>query len=255
MAENPSEKWNFAAYSPDGNRMVASSAGTLKVIDTSGGADNGKVLQVLADGTPGHYASHPDWSADGSRIVYVDVGGPQNDTEWVFTKGSLVVVSDMGMGVFGNAQTIVKSNGENNYYPSFSPDGKWVLFNRGSNSAYNDATAEAYVVSSDGAIGPIALGNANSTLPSQTNSWPRWSPFVIHEPTGDLMYFTFSSTRDYGIEIVQNPMALQPQVWMAAFDPAKAMTNVDPSFSAFWMPYQDVKSHNHIAQWTATYIP
>lgn len=255
MAENPAEKWNFAAYSPDGMRMVASSGGTLKIIDTSGGANNGKILQVLADGSAGHYASHPDWSADGSRIVYVDVGGPQNDTEWVFTKGSLVVVSDMGMGVFGNPKTIVTSNGENNYYPSFSPDGKWVLFNRGSNSAYNDATAEAYVVSSDGTVGPIALGNANSTLPNQTNSWPRWAPFVAHEPTGDLLYFTFSSTRDYGIEIVQNPSALQPQVWMAAFDPAKAAMNVDPSYSSFWMPYQDVKSHNHIAQWTATYIP
>jgi hypothetical protein len=255
MAENPSEKWNFAAYAPDGGRMVASSGGTLKVIDTSGGANNGQVLQVLADGSAGHYASHPDWSADGSRIVYVDVGGPQNNTEWVFTKGSIVVVSDMGMGMFGAPTTVVKSNGENNYYPSFSPDGKWILFNRGSNSAYNDATAEAYVVSSDGKVGPIALGNANSTLPNQTNSWPRWSPFVIHEPTGDLMYFTFSSTRDYGIEIIQQSNALQPQVWMAAFDPAKAAMNVDPSFTAFWMPYQDVKSHNHIAQWTATYIP
>jgi hypothetical protein len=31
--------------------------------------------------------------------------------------------------------------------------------------------------------------------------------------------------------------------------------NVDPSSSSFWMPFQDVKSHNHIAQWTATFIP
>jgi len=115
-------------------------------------------------------------------------------------------------------------------------------------------------VSVDGTIGPIALGNANSTSPNQTNSWPRWNPFMVHEPTGDLMYFTFSSTRDYGIEILQpNPPTqqnpLQPQIWMAAFDPAKAAQNQDPSSTAFWMPFQDVKSHNHIAQWTATFIP
>ena len=261
LAENPAQKWNFAAYSPDGMRMVASSGGTLKVLDTSGGANNGKVLQVLADGSAGHYASHPDWSADGNKIVYVDVGGPQNDTEWQFTKGSIVVVSDAGMGMFGAPTTIVKSNGENNYYPSFSPDGKWILFNRSNTSgAYNALDAEAFVVSTDGAIGPIALGNANSTAPNKTNSWPRWNPFIAHEPTGDLMYFTFSSTRDYGIEIIQpNPPTqanpLQPQIWMAAFDPAKAMSNMDPSSSSFWMPFQDVKSHNHIAQWTATFIP
>jgi len=66
------------------------------------------------------------------------------------------------------------------------------------------------------------------------------------------MYFTFSSTRDYGVELVG---LNQPQVWMAAFDPAKAKMNLDPSSSSFWMPFQDVNSHNHIAQWTATFIP
>jgi hypothetical protein len=252
LAETSGDKWNFASYSPDGNRMVATSEGTLKILDTSGGAQNGTVIQTLADATAGHYASHPDWSADGSRIVYVDVGTPNGKSEWSFGTGSLVVVEDTGMGVFGNLKTIVKSKGENNYYPSFSPDGKWVLFNRGANSAYNDATAEAWVVSTDGTVGPIALGYANSTAANQTNSWPRWNPFVVHEPSGDLMYFTFSSTRDYGIELVG---ANQPQVWMAAFDPAKAQANMDPSAAGFWMPFQDVKSHNHIAQWTATFIP
>jgi hypothetical protein len=260
LPESAGLKWNFAAYSPDGNRMVATSQGTLKIYDTSGGPNNGMVQQVLADGTPGHYASHPDWSSDGSMIVYVDVGAPNGNSEWSFSKGSLVVVKDVGMGMFGAPQKIVTSAGEDNYYPSFSPDNKWILFNRGQVNAYNDATAEAYVVSVDGAIGPIALGNANSTSPNQTNSWPRWNPFMVHEPTGDLMYFTFSSTRDYGIEILQpNPPTqqnpLQPQIWMAAFDPAKAAQNQDPSSTAFWMPFQDVKSHNHIAQWTATFIP
>ena len=261
LPETSGDKWNFAAYSPDGSRMVATSMGTLKVIDTSGGAANGTVLQTIADGSTGNYASHPDWSADGSKIVYVSVGAPNGQSEWSFGSGSLVVVSDMGAGVFGNPTTIVASTGGvNNYYPSFSPDGNWILFNRGTGQAYTDPTAEAYVVSADGSIGPIPLGNANSTQGNITNSWPRWNPNVVREPFGNLMYFTYSSERDYGIEVVQpNPPTstnpLQPQIWMAAFDPAKAASGTDPSSTAFWMPYQDVKAHNHIAQWTATFIP
>ncbi len=253
LPESMGRAWNFAAFSPDGNRLVATSKGTLSIIDTSGGPANGTVLQVLEDGSSGHYASHPDWSPDGSAIVYVNVGSPNGNSEWTFQKGSIVVATDMGAGVFGAAQMLWQSKGENNYYPSFSPDGKWILFNRGDNSAYNDPTAELYVISADGKVGPIALSNASSGKPNLTNSWPRWSPFVQLEPDGtNLLYFTFSSTRDYGVELVG---VSQPQIWMAAFDPQKAAAGLDASSVSFWMPYQDVKSHNHIAQWTTTIVP
>jgi WD40 repeat protein len=257
LAESTTQKWNFGSYSPDGGRMVAAGAGIVKVVDTSGGPQNGKTLQTIATGQGADYGTHPDWSADGSKIVYVQVAAPQGQSDWNFSQGSIVVVSDVGMGMFGNPKTIVASqNGQNNYYPSFSPDGKWVLFNRSADVAYNAGSAETYVVSVDGSIGPIPLGNANSTQQTVHNSWPRWNPFVVHEPTGDIMYLTYSSVRDYGIEIVQASLpSLQPQIWMAAFDPAKAAMGVDPSSTAFWMPFQDVKSHNHIAQWTATFIP
>jgi hypothetical protein len=254
IAEAAGDKWDFASFSPDGTRLVASSAGTLKIYDASGGAANGTAIETLASGANGQRATHPDWSPDGKKIVYVVASAPPGTSDWDLEGGSLAVATDLGMGVFGAPTLLVKSTGENNYYPSFSPDGRWILFNRArSGGSYNNPTAELFVISADGAVGPIALAAANASATGLTNSWPRWSPFVQHQPGGgDLLYFTFSSTRDYGIELEG---AKQPQIWMAAFDAGLAATGSDPSSVSFWLPFQDVKSHNHIAQWTTTIVP
>ena len=46
--------------------------------------------------SPATTRSHPDWSADGSHIVYVRVGAPDGISDWNFTAGSIVVVERHG---------------------------------------------------------------------------------------------------------------------------------------------------------------
>ena len=41
---------------------------------------------------------------------------------------------------------------------------------------------------------------------------------------------------------------------MIGFDPSRAQQHLDPSFSAFWLPFQDNTSGNHIAQWVESII-
>jgi hypothetical protein len=255
--EDANRRWNFASFSPDGTQMAATSDGSLRIIDTSGGAANGTVLQPLETGSSTHAASHPDWSPDGKSLVYVVTPAPAvNPTpliieEWNFTQGSIVIAHADAAGMFGPPTTLVPGGpGLNNYYPSFSPDGKWILFDRSTNGSYNDPTAQLMVISADGMVGPIALTASNGAVANVTNSWPRWAPFIVHNGEGgDLYYFTYSSTRDYGIELVG---VAAPQIWMATFNPQG--TAADPSSVPFWMPYQDVKSHNHIAQWTTQIV-
>jgi Tol biopolymer transport system component len=239
--------WNFASLSPDGSKMVASHGGVLKIYDLA--AQPGAVLQVLSL-APHTWGTHPDWSPDGKSIVYVAPATPMAD--WIFTGGSIVVTTDSGngQGFVGNT-TLVASAGENNYYPTFSPDGAWILFDRSKNDSYDNADAEPWVVSADGKTGPIALAAA-SGMGNLTNSWPRWSPFVLPSgPKGPLYYFTFSSKRDYGIELVGLG---RPQIWMAAFDPGTAASGSDPSWAPFWLPFQDPSTSNHIAQWTTAIV-
>jgi hypothetical protein len=92
-----------------------------------------------------------------------------------------------------------------------------------------------------------------------------------------LYWITFSSTRDYGLRVTnQKPdyfpcyppdspqwpgsthhatmsaQCQQPQLWMAPIlvDSSGSTLTADPSGVAFWIPYQDVTAHNHMATWT-----
>ncbi len=234
--------WNFSTFSPDGTRLAVAKAGQLSILDPTTGAT---IAKVPASG----YATHPDWSPDGKKLAFVHPGAAGSD--WDFSAGSIVVATDGGAG-FDAGQVIVQSQGENNYYPSFSPDGQWIIFSRAAGgSAYDNGAAQSMVVSTDGKIGPIALAAANA-VGALTDSWPRWSPFVqTNGPHGPLLYFTFSSKRAYGIEL---PGGGRPQIWMAAFDPATASAGQDPSFAPFWLPFQDLQTSNHIAQWTTEIV-
>ena len=63
---------------------------------------------------------------------------------------------------------------------------------------------------------------------------------------GTVFWLTFSSRRDYGLRLQGQSRS---QIWMVGFDPAAAAAGNDPSFRAFWLPFQDMGSGNHIAQW------
>ena len=116
-----------------------------------------------------------------------------------------------------------------------------------------------------------------------SNSWPRWSPFVQSYKTHKILWVTFSSNRDYGLHLsnkgfdncyppegpdYDQPQPLskmgvtyqncaQPQIWMAAvlIDKDPTLAGKDRSFPAFWLPFQDVNSHNHSAQWVEKVAP
>ncbi len=125
---------------------------------------------------------------------------------------------------------------------------------------------------------PVDLQNANGSPAASprllSNSWPRWSPFVQTYKGGRLLWIAFSSTRDYGL-LVRNSipgmhpcyppgsyeqpagalhtqldaLCQQPKLWMAAID-LSSTSGIDPSYPAFYVPFQDIATHDHMPQWT-----
>jgi hypothetical protein len=232
--------WNFGTFTPDGAQFLAVSAGTLTVRDYT-------TQNVLATMTASGPVTHPDLSPDGTKLVYVHPGTAGAD--WDFQKGAIFVRTyDQTSKTFGPEQQLV-NDGQNNYYPSFSPDGQWILFNKApSGTAYNNATATLWVVKADNSSAPIQLTTAN-VGPTLTDSWGRWAPFAQTFGTNNeqIYWITVSSKRDFGVRLVG---VARPQIWMTPFFPDRASSGQDPSAPMFRLPFQDITSNNHIAQWT-----
>jgi len=251
----------------------------------------------------------PDWSPDGNHVVYVlpskvaswDTGGlgtGRADDDHMFG-GNLYTVPYTGNGAFGAPAVFLQSAGENNYYPSYSPDGQYIVFDRAPassavgaidgcigtapqvtcpNDSFSNPAARMMLVSSTSSSTPIDLARANgspaASPQSLSNSWPRWSPFVQTYKGHSLYWVTFSSTRDYGVRVRNHLSGMypcyppdsyelagavhgstfaagcqQPKLWMAAIS-LSAQGAADPSFPAFYLPDQDITTHNHMPQWT-----
>jgi TolB protein len=186
----------------------------------------------------------PDWSADGLTVVYskgsgglpgLPIGNPG------VSGASLEVVSPPN---WGTSTTLVPFDGQlNNFYPTFSPDNAWVLFNRASGDSFDNAGATLWVVPAAGGS-PLRLASADL---GGGNSWPKWAPFVHTFQGNRLMWFTFSSRRGYGL---RQPAGTS-QIWMAAFNPSEGRL-LDPSYPALWFPFQELATGNHIPQWVTT---
>lgn len=221
---------NFNTFSPDGTRLLVAFQGALLLYE----ADTGTFLQEIPTGG---WATHPDWSADGTRVAFVYTNADGQD--WAFTGGRIAVMDVASDGTFGSPYVVYDPpDPYNAYYPSWSPDGDWIAFDVSTGDSYADTDAMVYVVKGDGSVSvELTAANIASGL---TNSLPRWGPL----PDDSVMWLAFSSNRVYG-----NVTAGNPQLWVAGFDPERAALGEDPSWPAFWLPGQDPAQNNHIPMW------
>jgi hypothetical protein len=241
---------NFEAFSPDESEVLTSDGNGLTLRDANTGAVKGPDPLVKV-------GTMSDFAPDGSSIVYAKASSPPCNlimpgfdmcNTGIFG-GSIALLPRTGPTTWGLEKVLVPPGGDNNYYPAFSPDGTTILYNRspGGMLSYLAPDASLRAVDVNGGK-PVDLARANAS--GVSNSWPKWAPQVTCN--GDLMWFAFSSNRDYGLRIVNNgvdPKNQIWQIWMAGFNHKKLMAGEDPSFSAFWLPFQDPATGNHIPQW------
>jgi hypothetical protein len=238
-------QWNLQTFSPMGDMLLVNWQQRGRVIDSTTGAKLFDFPEKLAQ---------PEWSPDGQSIVYVSYSSGGSGDEWNANNIGDIMVIPWNGGAWGAPQTIVaaKPNSEYHFYPSWTPDSKWIIFNTGKVpckggsgcNTYDPTNTTLRIVRAMPGEKPIELRRAVYRDNSGTN-WPRVAPFIQN---GKLVFFTFSARFPYGfIKSGSNP-----QIWMAGVDLERAEKepDQDPSFAPFWLPFQSPSESNHLGTWT-----
>jgi tetratricopeptide (TPR) repeat protein len=135
--------------------------------------------------------SNPTWSPDGKKVIFAKTEAHVNekvrasgrallssDDITEFTSGEKefkydLYVVDFNNGKGGNATPLpgASMNGKSNYFPKFSPDGKWIVFCQAENFMLLQPDSRLFIMPSEG--GEPRLMNCNM---EEMNSWHSWSP-------------------------------------------------------------------------------
>ena len=250
------------------------------------GGNTGQFIEsVDIGGTSARPISQPDWSHDGERIAFIRMGEMAHgdfdpdidDCETPCGSGTHAFAVQARVGYTeregaGWSQPIYLTDpgpGENTFFPAFSPDDGLIAFNRstcpdGENGtdcrAHGDTDATMFVIEPTPGAEPVELARANAPGPLDgdvvMNSFPKWTPFTFQrtEEFGTrLNWLSFASDRMYGLREPGGDYA-GTLIWMAGIDPDAAQSGLDPSTPAFALPFQELSTDNHTAQWTEAVI-
>ena len=243
-ADNTSYAYGFGTYNPEATRLLFANKGGLTLLNAQTGA---KIKNLTLPAKA--FASHPDWSPDGKYVaVAYQVDGKAPDNKHV-QGTSIARIPVLANDTFGAPEVLVASKGSTDtlYFPSYSPDSKYIAFVRGVGASKDNATSQLWLAPAGGGE-PIAITRLNQRVRHEDgitgigNSMPTWAP--SNKP--GTFWLAYSSIRDYGDVLVD---AQRDQLWGAAIEPDLIGKSPDASFAGFWMPFQQLDEGNHRAFW------
>lgn len=217
----------------------------LEATSTAEGTGWGLITRT-GDPNPAAYASFAHTS---DQLLYVSSSN--------VSSGVTVSHGDLATVPYGNRQggTVAKISGAdlptfNEYYPTYSPDDRWVAYNRVADgqSSYNNRQAEVFAIPAAGGTATRLLANdppacAGKASPGVTNSWPKWAPAVSASGSKRYYWLTFSSTRG---------AAGNPQLYVT---PVVEENDTLTTYPALYLWNQPANENNHTPAWDNFDIP
>jgi len=197
----------------------------------------------------GGQPSHPAWSTDGAKIAF----SMRTDGNGLDFTQSTLWVTDVNLGgpSFSNTKMIVPNDAARPTvtFPTFSPDSKWIAFERSTQARSRGAQAEIWLSNTDGSVVfPLDQTNGMGHIDAAqmtTNYEPTFSPFSL----GGYFWLVIVSERMYGNTLTDtNSASRRKQLWVTAID-ANPAPGQDPSHPAFWLPGQGLDNQNMRGEW------
>ncbi len=193
-ADDPEYVQSNASWSPDGRFIAFARA---KAYDLKNTAGRGKVLLTPAECR--------EFAAEGKPFKFDIYRIPFND------------------GKGGEAQPLAgaSEDGRSNFFPKYSPDGRWIVFCKANNYMLLQPDSELYIIPAEGGTARRLRCN----LP-RMNSWHSWSP------NGKWLVFSSKGFSDY-TQLFLTHMDAEgnstPPVWLELFTATNRAANI-PEF-------------------------
>jgi tetratricopeptide (TPR) repeat protein len=192
---------------------------------------------------PAFVQSNPSWSPDGQWVVFArnraaELEKPRSkgtvlltpeDCEEFLKRGKefkydLYRVAFNG-GKGGQPEPVrgASANGRSNYFPKFSPDGRWIVFCQASNYMLLQPDSQLYIIPAGG--GEARRLGCNL---SRMNSWHSWSP------DGRWLVFSSKTHSDYTqlyLTRIDERGEASPPVWLQHLVGPERAANI-PEFVA-----------------------
>ncbi len=192
---------------------------------------------------PAFVQSNPSWSPDGQWVVFArnragQLERPRNKGTLLLTpeeceeflkrgkefKYDLYRVAFNG-GKGGRAEPVrgASANGRSNFFPKFSPDGRWIVFCQASNYMLLQPDSQLYIIPAGG--GEARRLGCNL---ARMNSWHTWSP------DGRWLVFSSKAHSDYTqlyLARIDERGQASPPVWLQHMVAPERAANI-PEFVA-----------------------
>ena len=279
-------KFGWAGLYPDGSMAMNNGVPfATRVLPQTVMLDTATGAEIPSTGLAGFvtHAGFPAFSPDGKHVAFMLYAGPGNVDIGIGDGSQLVAMDfDRKTMTFSNPRLLYRSPaGKSPGWPSFLPTNDAVIFSVHKRlNDYNEYMMTRYGGTAELWWSDLATGNARPLdrangdeggaiyIPSGPNNHIddtilNYEPTVNPVVSGGYAWVIFMSRRMYGNVATVDPWWSDPRdydhtvhvtpkkLWLAAIDVSNLdpATNADPSFSAFYLPAQELMAGNTRGYW------